>query len=536
MSSPHSTFRLAVLFLIALAACAPGSTPAVPGTGQPGSPSPEAVNLAGPLMEVGSSWLYADGSLLVPVPAGVFTMGGGKTDNPAHEVNLPDYWIYRTKVTNFQYAYCVAVGQCTPPSGKENPGFIDPLRGNDPVTGVDYSQAAAYCSFAHARLPTEAEWEKMARGTDAQIYPWGDAAPNCELLNFESCQGKTTPVNAYPEGQSPYHAFDTEGNAFEWVADWYKADYYLSSPAENPQGPEKGTARSVRSSAFNSGANQTQTFNRFYSRPADQRANLGFRCVVDDPDYFAPFCNFPATYGTDGVGGAPSGPQSAVQCPDLSIDQSPGCSGNHPITTVVMKASGLWGPPAVLNSPSSCSSSLKGLIFPPGGPPRTGVCSSNGQLSICTSCKVTLSGPPQCPAGYTFVNDSRYVGCLGPARPGECLPGFHTAPPPTPFTSTGDAPIGYTLQAAGQCCELDTGGTLGPRAAATCPAGTFFDGQECIATSVIYPYCKVAGVSLNSCSGGGGGCNITEAGCAATCNPLGYIYDAAACSCTCNAG
>ncbi len=522
MKSLYSAFKLAILLLVGLAACAPGSTPAVPGTGQPGIPSPELVNLAGPEMKLGASWLYADGSLLVPVPAGVFTMGGGKTDNPAHQVDLSDFWIYRTKVTNFQYAYCVAVGQCTPPSRTENPGFTDPLRGNDPVVGVDYSQATAYCAFVHARLPTEAEWEKTARGPDANIYPWGAAAPSCDLLNFESCQGKTTPVNAYPQGQSYYHAFDTEGNAFEWVADWYKADYYLSSPADNPRGPEKGQARSVRSSAFNSGGNQTQTYNRFYSRPADQRANLGFRCVVEDPAYFAPFCQYPATYGTDGIGGGATGGQSQVDCPDMSINQSPTCVEGKPITYVTF------------NGPQDATIVVFGSNCTQPANSQT-TCTGDGQLRICSSCQVTVKTQPQCPPGYLFQT-GRYTGCVGPAKPGQCLSGFHLGTPEDTIRGVAPDPT----QAAGQCCVPDEGGQLGTRADPACPAGAFFDGQECIETSVIFPYCKEAGVSLNSCQpgGGAGGCPITEQSCANKCLQLGlgYIYDAAACSCNCNAG
>src|SRR3972149_9586540 len=92
--------------------------------------------------------------------------------------------------------------------------------------------------------------------------PGGDAAPNCDLLNYGICEGKTTPVNSYPQGQSYYEAYDMEGNALEWVADWYRADYYLNAPTDNPQGPEKGQQRSVRSSAFNSGGDQTPAFTR----------------------------------------------------------------------------------------------------------------------------------------------------------------------------------------------------------------------------------------------------------------------------------
>ena len=224
------------------------------------------------------------------------------------------------------------MGQCTPPLLKaHNRVFDDALHSNDPMVGVDHDQAGAYCNFVHARLPTEAEWEKAARGPNGNIYPWGDGAPSCDLLNYSTCVGNTTPVTTYPNGQSYYHAFDMEGNVLEWVADWYHADYYLNAPTDDPQGPDKGQERSVRSSAYNSGGDQTQAFIRSHSSPEIVRDNLGFRCVVeaDDINYFAPFCEYPATYGTDGVGGATAGEQTILECPEISIHQSPYCQGTE---------------------------------------------------------------------------------------------------------------------------------------------------------------------------------------------------------------
>ena len=532
MKSLYSAFKLAILLLVGLAACAPGSTPA-------STPSPELANLAGPEMKLGSTWLYADGSLLVAVPAGIFTMGGDKPDNAPHPINLPEYWIFRTKVTNAQYAYCVGLGECTPPFAHDNPGFSDYLHANDPVVGVDYSQAAAYCAFAHARLPTEAEWEKAARGPDAAIYPWGDAAPACDLLNFDVCVGGTTPVDQYAAGQSYYHAFDMEGNAFEWAADWYEKDYYLSSPPDNPQGPEKGRSRVVRSSAFNSGGNQTQTFNRFFSGPADHRDNLGFRCVVEDPDYFAPFCQYPPIYGTDGVGGAPSGNPIQVSCPDMALIQYPYCSGGQPYTVVWVRPP--TKQPYTLDMPRPACNPLS-----PGIPYDTHYgCKAGGQISLCSFCTVTITLPPQCPQGYTY--DAASKTCIGQGTPGACLPG--STPDPT-----------------GQCCTYEPGSPAptanplsSPIAVSTsavvsppiwhgpnCPPGTWHYSPTpyqnlCVRVAVQDLYCKSEAIVLHACGGGGGGgggstCNITEASCAATCNPLGYIYDAAACSCTCNAG
>jgi formylglycine-generating enzyme required for sulfatase activity len=519
MRSLHSAYKFAVLLLVALGACAPGSTPTAPGTGQPGTPSLVPAAIAGPPMQIGSTWLYADGTVLVAVPAGLFTMGGGKTDNPAHPVNLSDFWIYRTKVTNFQYAYCVEMGGCTSPSKTENPVYGDYLHANDPVVGVDHSQATDYCEFVHARLPTEAEWEKMARGTDARIYPWGEAEPSCDWLNYETCKGGTTPVNTYPQGQSPYHAFDAEGNTFEWVADWYKADYYASAPPDDPQGPDKGQARSVRSSAFNSGANQTQTFNRFYSRPADQRANLGFRCVVEDPTYFAPFCEYPAIYGTDEIGGAASDNQYQIDCPDLSIDQTPTCNGSSPVTLVTININHL--PPGQhfswIITGGGCidMSSFKYT------------CTGNAQFKICSECFILATAPPRCPEGYAW--DPNLKTCLGSASPGACLPG--STPDPTGLCCTFEAG-----PAAPTADPLSHGWTVNLLQSAGCPPGTWLfwnpDGaSECVSVPVQSPFCVSANVSLLSCSGGGGpgGCPPPPGGCGTN-----YAWDPATCSCVCN--
>jgi sulfatase modifying factor 1 len=525
--------------LVILSACGPQASPTVqsksplsPNTNNASSPTETLVpvNLAGPEMKVGSTFLYVDGSVLVAVPAGIFSMGHGGVDNPEHKVNLTDFWIYRTKVTNGQYAYCVASGACTPLiSQSDNPTFNDPLHASDPMVGVDYNQAEAYCSFVNARLPTEAEWEKTARGPDANIYPWGNGAPSCDLLNYETCVGNTTPVNKYPNGRSFYSAFDMEGNTFEWVADWYKADYYGIGPDDDPKGPDTGTERSVRSSAFNSGQNQTQAFNRFFTRPEDHRNNLGFRCVVVDPLYFAPFCQYPAVFGTDGVGGGPTGETITVSCPNLSINQTPGCNNLKPSTGVTF------------NGPSGA------LITVPQPPcqqdpnnPNKYTCTGDGKLSICSECTVTVTSQPQCPNGYTY--DATSKSCVSAGGPGQCLPGFVLGP------NVYRAPVlsGVTPVPGAQCCSLQTSNGANPTNGGrlsfggtfpSCPAGTYFDGMECISVQVQSPFCKSAGVALvNSCNPNGGVCKLTAASCGPPRCKYGGTFNADKCSCDCNAG
>src|SRR5512143_781081 len=190
------------------------------------APTLQPVALAGPPMQVGSMWPYVDGSILVAVPGGDFIMGHGGSDNPEHTVSLSDFWIYQAKVTNQQYALCVKAGKCKTPDPVDDFTFNDITHANDPVVGVNWQQASSYCSFVHGQLPTEAQWEKTARGPDANIYPWGNNAPVCNLLNYNNCVGKITNTTIYPDGQSYYHGLDLEGNVFEWVADWYDPLYY----------------------------------------------------------------------------------------------------------------------------------------------------------------------------------------------------------------------------------------------------------------------------------------------------------------------
>jgi formylglycine-generating enzyme required for sulfatase activity len=254
-------------------------------------------------------WLSpVDGMQLLPVPAGDFRMGtensfvGSQPDEvPQHKVNLSAYWIDQTEVTQAMYQACIDDGGCTPVETSMAAAIGS---GPDlPMAGVQWSQASAYCAWAGRRLPTEAEWEKAARGTDGRLYPWGwVGAPksgssmrlnfcdvNCPFAYRDSTLddgfAKAAPVGQFPGGISPYGALDMAGNVWEWVADWYQSDIYLTEPAVDPKGPAAGTWKVIRGGSWLEASWQgsvlpDRTANRGSLDPGSARVDLGFRCAV----------------------------------------------------------------------------------------------------------------------------------------------------------------------------------------------------------------------------------------------------------------
>jgi len=244
----------------------------------------------------------ADGMMMVFVPAGEFPMGGEiadpgiwEGDAPSHLVHVDSFWIDQTEVTNSQYAQCVEAGACTPPTTCDwgTPTYSQVGAAALPVVCVDWAAARAYCLWAGARLPTEAQWEKAARGPAGRIYPWGDefvgtranyCDSQCELgwQDSKDNDGYTAlaPVGSYPDGASSYGALDMAGNASEWVADWYARDYYLASPAANPPGPTSGTFKVLRGGSWLSLPRALRTMTRDYTAPDLRDDSVGFRCVV----------------------------------------------------------------------------------------------------------------------------------------------------------------------------------------------------------------------------------------------------------------
>ena len=228
-----------------------------------------------------------DGMKLLFVPAGEFTMGsenGDDNEKPVHVVSLDAFWIDQTEITNGMYALCVNDGKCVVPGSKESitrPTYYGEAQyDNYPVIFVDWNRAKTYCEWAGRRLPTEAQWEKAARGTEMFIYPWGDAMPDKNLLNYNDFVGDTTEVGIYPNGASLYGALDMAGNVWEWVNDWFAPGYYRNSPELNPLGPSTGRTHVLRGGSWNLNDDLVRSTFRG-THPSEPNLGIGFRCAMD---------------------------------------------------------------------------------------------------------------------------------------------------------------------------------------------------------------------------------------------------------------
>ncbi|PKO15403.1 MAG: hypothetical protein CVU39_10840 [Chloroflexi bacterium HGW-Chloroflexi-10] len=236
--------------------------------------------------------------VMVEIPAGDFQMGCATSDCstnsfridelPLHTVTMSSYSIDKYPVTNYWYAQCVDAGTCRAPhfssSATRDLYYDDPQYKNYPVVYISWNDANDYCAWAGKRLPSEAEWQKAARGSsDTRQYPWGNDAPTCTLTNFHSdtgsCAGDTTSVDNYPLGVSPYGVWDMSGNVKEWVNDWYDANYYSISPASNPPGAQSGEYKVVLSDGWNASATWISLTNRNSYSATDGNSNRGFRCA-----------------------------------------------------------------------------------------------------------------------------------------------------------------------------------------------------------------------------------------------------------------
>jgi formylglycine-generating enzyme required for sulfatase activity len=219
---------------------------------------------------------------MVPVPAGTFFMGCEPArdaqcegdEQPGRMVDLTAFEIDVTEVTQAAWAACVADGACPLPAGDYQPD----AQPDHPVVYVTWEAAAAHCAWAGKRLPTEAEWEKAARGSDGRLYPWGDAKPDCWRANTSVCDETPAPVAFYPDGASPFGVHDMAGNVMEWVADWYDPEYYVTAGSEDPTGPSTGTFRGKRGGSYYGDGETVRSSNRVLGFPVGL-ANLGLRCA-----------------------------------------------------------------------------------------------------------------------------------------------------------------------------------------------------------------------------------------------------------------
>lgn len=231
----------------------------------------------------------AKGVSMVLVPEGKFIMGSNDIQNamPAHTVYLDSYYIDKYEVTNIHYKACADMGVCPHKNSFED-YFSDSDFNDYPVTWVFWETAQTYCEWRGGNLPTEAQWEKAARGADDKIYPWGDGI-DCSKANYHGCVGNTMPVGSYENGKSIYGVYDMAGNAWEWVADWYSDTYYQNSPSSNPLGPSgplgsqiANQLKVLRGGAVNYGELSARSANRFFmSQAVLTEPYVGFRCARD---------------------------------------------------------------------------------------------------------------------------------------------------------------------------------------------------------------------------------------------------------------
>ncbi|NUM34608.1 MAG: SUMF1/EgtB/PvdO family nonheme iron enzyme [Candidatus Brocadiae bacterium] len=274
------------------------SIPAQPKEIIPKSISTDILLPEGMVWQNDSVYSHVDDSLMVAVPAGFFSMGSQDrpTESPVHEVYLDTYLIDKYPVTNGQYARFLEYMQKTQDHSKchadEMPGKDHTPKDwqtpkymryseheNSPVIFVDWWDAWAYASWAGKTLPSEAQWEKAARGADGRKYPWGNEEPNKSLANYNDEFGCTSKVNSFPQGASPYGCFDMAGNVWEWCIDTYDKDFYKESPAENPACVVNKPARSSRGGSWNDGSSSLRTSTRGCWINMVRYAYIGFRCV-----------------------------------------------------------------------------------------------------------------------------------------------------------------------------------------------------------------------------------------------------------------
>jgi hypothetical protein len=504
---------LCVIFLLALSACSQELTITLPPeentpTPEPAPPeeepepvpsdTPETLEVSvADLLEAGTAMKWYDDGYLVFVPAGEVTLGDNQIENnQAYSVTLDDYWIYMFPVTNGQYSQCVATGACSAPASEEPyPDITDPTLKDDPVIGVTWDQAGAYCQWMKGRLPTKAEWEKAARGPQANTYPWGEVDPSCDLLNFDECEKlDVSVVYEYPEGRSYYQAFDLAGNTFEWVFDLYENDFVSQLPGEEPYSPPYGTERTVRGSSYVSEKEMLPAAELYYLEPDQYRTDLGFRCVIGEaqPDSFASPCI--QTAFVDGLT-APwqPGPQGGNDLPDLEertcvpekdVNSTYYCAnqalqqGGLDIYLTGMPGSEVYLKSWTSNPGVACveGGNPIGCFGPEGASVSFEICASCTPLPNMATVKLT------CDSGFTLTHTDPPT-CVYDGQPvpgGTCPANFKYDPIEDICVKVGqdsnECPVGYEYSPDTDCCtatfaEPSPDSPGGSSSYLTCPPG-----------------------------------------------------------------
>jgi serine/threonine-protein kinase len=282
------------------------STPTLTPTQGPPTPTPT------PELGIGSTRISeADQMVQVYVPAGEFTMGADDSEakrslaggvaypeNPVHTVYLDAYWIDKYEVSNAQFAECVNAGVCIRPFVpyiQNVPDYYyDPTYANYPVVWISWATARTYCDWVGRRLPTEAEWEKAARGTDARLYPWGNDPITGDRVNFcdRNCPrphavwniddgyAQTAPVDAFPAGASPYGALNMSGNVWEWNSTLIS--FYPYDANDGREDPDAAGNRVWRGGPWSNGGWWMRSSIRYHSVPHYVNDFLGFRCASSE--------------------------------------------------------------------------------------------------------------------------------------------------------------------------------------------------------------------------------------------------------------
>jgi formylglycine-generating enzyme required for sulfatase activity len=206
---------------------------------------------------------------------------------PQHSVLLSSFYMDVTEITNGQYKACVNTGSCNPPASGSGTysrsNYYDQAQyANYPVVNVTWFDARDYCAWVGERLPTEAEWEKAARGDDGRIFPWGNSFNSSRANTQDRGTSAIQPVGQYSNGASPYGILDMSGNVWEYVFDWFDPDYYTDSPAQDPAGPNSSPTnqRVLRSGSYANYQHYARIANRGAVEPGTSTQFRGFRCVI----------------------------------------------------------------------------------------------------------------------------------------------------------------------------------------------------------------------------------------------------------------